>query len=125
VRIVDRKTFLQLPAGTLFSKFAPDYFEDLCIKGETWWHRDEDAAHDFLYQSINDAIRCNSSEDFSNQLDLAREFGQSIPLDLDCTSRDGLYDKEQLFAVWERADVEQLLVRLENALGDGYSERSR
>lgn len=120
MKIVNRKTFLDLPNGTLFSKFAPDYFEDLCIKDETWFHDREDAAHDFLYQSLNDAVKCNSSDDFSYQLDLAREQGQSIPLDLDCASRDGLFDKDQLFAVWERTDVEQLLARLQTALNDGY-----
>lgn len=119
MRIVDRETFLALPAGTLFAKFAPDYFEDLCIKGETWWHT-SGGAHDFLYQSINDAIRCNGSDDFSYQLDLARECGQGIPMDLNCTSRDGLFDKEQLFAVWEKVDVEQLLARLTVALNEGY-----
>lgn len=118
MQIVNRKTFLTLPSGTLFSKFAPDYFEDLCIKGESWiW----DEGNDFLYQSINDAVRCSSSEDFSYQLDLARENGQSIPMDLYCTARDGLFDTDQLFAVWERDDVEALITRLSLALTEGYA----
>lgn len=35
MRIVDRKTFLAMPIGTVFSKYEPCVFGNLCIKGET------------------------------------------------------------------------------------------
>lgn len=109
MKIVDLVTFRALPAGTLFSKYVPCYFEALTIKGETW-------EYDFLTQQIADAIACTGSDDFSAKLDHAQFTGASLTMDFDCQGRDGCFDKEQLFAVWERADVEALITRLQETL---------
>jgi hypothetical protein len=42
------------------------------------------------------------------------ENGEEIPLDFDCQGRDGLFDLDQLFAVWSDSDVEALITRLRN-----------
>jgi hypothetical protein len=47
--------------------------------------------------------------------------GASFPVDMQQGCRDGCFDADQLFAVWERADAEALLKRLHLALADGYS----
>lgn len=109
MRIVDRKTFLAMPAGTVFAKYAPCYFEALAIKGDTW-------GDDFLVQWIADAIECTGSSDFDARLFHAQEFGDSLPMDLNSAGRDGCFDMDQLFAVFESADVVGLIVRLQEAL---------
>ena len=41
-------------------------------------------------------------------------------IEYDVSSRDGLCDRDQLFAVWERGDVEALIARLiETLAGPG------
>ncbi len=109
MKIVDLATFRALPAGTLFSKYEPFFFGPLCIKGETW-------EYDFLVQDIADAIECTGSNDFGNKLDEAQITGASLTMDFDCQGRDGCFDKGQLFAVWERVDVESLIARLQETL---------
>lgn len=109
MKIVDRKTFLALPAETLFSKYAPCYMEAVEIKGES-------LGNDYCYQQIADAIDCKDSGEFADKLFAAQELGESIPMDFHCQSRDGCFDAEQLFAVWEPADVEALIARLQQCL---------
>lgn len=109
MKIVNRETFLAMPEGTLFSKYHPCVFEDLCIKGETW-------DSDFQVQQVVDAIECTGSGDFSNRLHRSEILGESLPMDFNCMGRDGCFDDDQLFAVWERADVEALIVRLTQTL---------
>jgi hypothetical protein len=106
MKIVDRKTFLALPANTVFSKYEPCIFGDLCIKGDSF------GEIDFFYQPISDAIDCHDSGEFHDKLTAAQERGESVSVDLDCQSRDGLFDADQLFAVWEPADVATLITRL-------------
>lgn len=111
MKVIDRKAFLALPPETLFSKYQPCVFEDLCIKGDTILE------NDFCYQSITDAIACNSSDDFTDILSRAEITEESIQMDFDCQGRDGCFDSEQLFAIWERSDVEALIQRLQRVVG--------
>ncbi len=66
MKIVNRKTFLSLPKGILFSKFEPDVFREVEIKGGS-------LPNDYFYQDIASAIQCSGSNDFSDKLDLAVE----------------------------------------------------
>lgn len=111
MKIVKLEHFLALPPGTLFAKYVPCVFEELTIKGETL-----PATNDFCYQDIIsvDAGACGDSADI---LFLAEE-GESVSLDLNCQGRDGCFEPEQLFAVYERHDVYQLIARLQQALSD-------
>lgn len=113
MRIVDRKTFLAMPEGTLFSKYQPCVFEDLLIKGES-------LENDFFYQSISGAIDSNDSGEFVDLLDKAKSEGVSLAMDFECEGQDGLFDDDQLFAVWERADVEKLIARIQAAFLVAY-----
>jgi len=106
MRIVDRKTFLSLPDETLFSKYEPCVFGDLKIKGETV------GTNDFLTQQICDAIRCDDSGEFADILFSAQETGYSFAMDFDYMGRDGLFDDDQLFAIWETVDIIALIDRL-------------
>lgn len=107
MRIIGRAAFLAMPEGVLFSKFSPHTFGPLTIKGNTV------GDHDFYYQDLDTPIRASGSEEWADTLFSAMETGRSVELDLECESRDGLFDQDQLFAVWEAADVEALLNRLQ------------
>lgn len=115
MRIVNRQEFLAMPAGTVFYKYEPCVFEDLQIKAESI------GDIDFFYQEITSAIECNDSGEFFDLLNKAKEDGISLPMDFYCGSRDGLFDQDQLFAVFEPDDVRGLIERLETALKDSGS----
>lgn len=110
MKIVDRKTFLSLPAGTLFSKFEPDIFSDIRIKEDTC------GDNDWFEQQIADAIECSGSENFADKCDRMVN-GESVKMDFDCIGRDGCFDDDQLFAVWEQADIDALIARLQKTKG--------
>jgi hypothetical protein len=118
MKIVDRKTFLSLPAGTLFSKYEPCVLDDLCIKGESRLPSGDNDPGDFWEQQIAGAIDAVNSGDYSEKLFESQEHGTSIKFDFYCEGRDGLYDAAQLFAVWEPDDVRQLISRLQATLKD-------
>ena len=109
MRIVDRQKFLALPGGALFSKYEPCNFSELMIKGDT-------LHTDFYCMDLASAIKSNDTVEFVDTLTRAKESGCSIAMDFNCESRDGLFDQEQLFAVWEPADVVSLIERLQEAM---------
>lgn len=111
MRIVELDEFIALPAGTVFAKYEPCAFEDLCIKGDSI-----PETRDFFYQEIVSALDARDSGEWSKLLFESQETGKSIPMDFDCQGRDGCFESEQLFAVWERPDVEGLIARLQQAL---------
>jgi len=107
MRIISREKFIKMPIGTVFSYYEPQCFRELMIKASdnSKW---ED---DFLYDSLIGAIECVSSDDFSSKCE-HMEGGGSVTVDFEGTSREGLFDKEQLFAIYEKEDVEKLIKRL-------------
>lgn len=100
MKLVDRKTFLNLPVGTIYYKMistdecAPTH---LCRKGETIRHSDE-LPCDWNYCSLefNNFIEQSSLE----------WIGQ----------RDGCFDDTDMFWVFHRVDVQTLLDEMQPAL---------
>lgn len=122
MRIVDRKTFLTLPAGTVFAKHRAVEgvsarqslcFDEVAIKGETV------AGVDFVVQDLFPWPEdCNDSSEWSDAIAAAFDGKETAPLDYECSARDGLFDQDQLFAVWDVEDTRRLVARLQKALAD-------
>jgi len=110
MKIIGRAAFLELPPGTLYSKYSPCMFGAMEIKGET-------LSNDFYVQSISDAVACDSSDQFSEILEDARNTGSSFNMDFECEGRDGFFDQDELFAIWEHNDVQSLIQRLQQVIG--------
>ena len=53
---------------------------------------------------------------FFDKLHDALENGTSLDMDFRCSGRDGCFEKDQLFAVWEKKDVEMLISRLQECI---------
>jgi hypothetical protein len=123
MRLVDLPTFLAMPAGTVYAKYEPCVFGELAIKD------DSVPASDPVTWYLQDLIPwfegCNESMGYFDALESMQRGEETPPLDYDITSKDGLYEREQLFAVFERRDVEALVARLSRALNDGYSQEQR
>jgi hypothetical protein len=114
VKIVKRIDFLKLPAETLYAPYAPCYFGELMIKGDTL------NSNDWCYQQILGAIDAEDSGEWADMLFRAAETGESLPMDFDCEGRDGSFESDdRLFAVYEPKDVEYLINRLKRCLTPG------
>lgn len=118
MRIVDLTTFLALPPGTVFAKYAPCHFGELSIKADNFGDYG-----DFWYQDIIPWFEgANDTGDWTDTLTAMEAGASSPPLDYNIVSRDGLHEKGQLYAVFERHDVEALIGRLNQCLADGYAK---
>ncbi len=104
MRIVNLTEFRTLPEYTLYSKFTPDVFGDIETKYETW-------EFDFLCANLIDFQGSTSSDEYSRLLDSCVA-GKSIDLDFEHAGRDGMFDKEQLFAIFENKDIDALIEHL-------------
>lgn len=113
MKILNRDKFIQLPENTLYTEYQPCNFGNLTIKGTSmiWDH-----GNDYQTQEIHDAIKCGGSDEFFDILDKAEKSEESMEMDFDCQGRDGCYEMDQLYAVWEKKDIEQLIDRLKKCL---------
>ena len=117
MRIVDRQTFLGLPAGTLFAKVETPPtidFGPLEIKGDTC------VGVDFYVQRIiGDIAGTNDSGEWFAAYE-AMVDGEERKPDFAIESRDGLFDADQLFAVYDADDTSALIDRLKEAEAEAF-----
>jgi len=115
MKIVDRKAFLALPPGTVFSTYKPCYMDAICIKGDTVLPMTDAGAGDFDVCRLEHALSY-VEEEFSDICFKHLEKGKSVPMEFNTYHRDGLFDVAQQFAVWEPADIQALIARLQQCL---------
>ena len=121
MRIVDRKTFLSLPPGTIFLKYPaqPDdkSYYDLAPDGEVQIKWDTVAGVDFVCQNLIPFPEGWSDDRDVTQDHIAMLSGkEGKAADYNCAARDGLFDDDQLFLVWGAVDHQKLIDLLQLAL---------
>lgn len=105
MRIIDKQKLMECPDGTLFCEYTPCVFGNWCIKHETI--RDKKGhGTDFIFKQLNSL---GGTAVMVDTLDKALTEETSFSFDLEDTTRDGLYDDEQLYAVYENDDIGQLI----------------
>jgi hypothetical protein len=107
MRIYRRKEFLALPAGTIYAKGKPWYFDGFSVKGDTW-------TNDWLTLSPM-WIEAHDDGEQWQRLEAMLEAGASYPLQ-ESFGRDGCFDDEDIFLVPEKADLEKLRAMVDAAL---------
>lgn len=68
--------------------------------------------HDFGSLSLEGPIEAHDSGEYASNCFAMSDDGASIPVDLEAFGRDGLFEDDQLFAVWEDADRQALIALL-------------
>lgn len=116
MRVVDRETFLALPPNMLYSKFEPNCFSSIEIKAETLTDANGKNIDWYSVDIASSIVPADTDQTFD---DIADELmaGKSMPVCFDVIDRDGFYDEDQLFAVWEPEDIRVLIDRLSECLG--------
>lgn len=110
MRIVNLDEFRKMPPGTFFQKYKPDVFGDLAVLDDVW-------DTDFVVNHITSCpINGKDMSETGDRLDDMVENGTSRPVCFDFIARDGCFEKDQLFAVWEEADLDSLIAFARNAL---------
>ncbi|MET4529129.1 hypothetical protein [Bradyrhizobium sp. JR18.2] len=113
MRVVDRKTFLTLPAKTIYCKGVRWAFDSICIKGDSlendWVYvnpawanaHDSGGAIDLLEKSLED----------SSSFDCETDFG-----------RDGCFNDKDVFLIFETADLMTLRNFIDRAITTGAGQ---
>lgn len=107
MRIVNREEFLKLPNGTMYRKYEPICMDELCMKLDSTEHND-------WYVNRMDNLVADSTEEEDDQFRKAQtDSSYEMKMDFHQCQRDGLYDNDQLFAVYSDEDVEGLIKLLQ------------
>jgi hypothetical protein len=115
--IVKLKEFLELPKGTVYSGFSPNMIDtELFIKGSTCGELD------WVKTQLLDALDVDDSVEYNDQLEaMLTDSSVHYPLHFHTTSRNAMYEKDKLFAVWDKEDVEGLINKLQQSLMEAYN----
>ena len=108
MRVVDRTAFLELPKGTFYCKGKEWLFGPMCIKHES-------IPGDWYY--VNPAwVDGDDTGECVTRLKHSRENGSSHPMaDLDIPTRDGCFEKDAIFLVFEKEDLAKLRAVIDEA----------
>jgi hypothetical protein len=117
MKIYTREKFMELPSGTIFAKGKPWYWGTLHIKHDTIIH--EGKAIDFVVQDLI-SIEAHDSGQWSERQDEMLEAGASYPLN-EGAGRDGCFDDEDLFLVYEIEDLTALARHIGRAAAAGVA----
>ena len=101
MKLYNRRDFMGLPVGTVYSKGKQWYFGNLQVFGGKF------GDNDFTCIEVA-GIEAESSEDWVDKLEDMLKNGTSVPCDKDGYGRDGMYDNTDLFLVFEKEDLEHL-----------------
>lgn len=107
MKILNKKEFLKLPSGVIYSEYEPVVFRELNIKLDT-------LGNDFIFINLVGNVNCDNSEDYVKILTDAEENKKSFSLDFECTGRDGNYNEDALYAVYDKEDLNSLIKTLES-----------
>jgi len=107
MKVLNRTDFLGMPAGTIYAKGVQWAFGGVSIKGET-------LGNDWV--CLDPAwVSAHDSGDAVGRLEEMLEQGASYPGE-DAWGRDGCFDADAVFLVFERADLEELRGHIDRAL---------
>jgi hypothetical protein len=113
MRIVTKEEFYKLPSGTIYSEYKPIYFRGLFVKGSTSY-RDGDIPYNYSEMSLICPI---DNTDTADLIDiLTNNKGESIKLDFADYGGNDAYDPDQLYAIYEKRDLEHMLSIINNAI---------
>jgi len=114
MRIVDRATFMTLPAGTLYAKIPqPIVAGPLSVKGDTYT---SSQGENIDWAELDIANwQSNDSGDWADRYYQMAEAGASVPCD-DMYGRDGMFEQTDMFLIFERDDLMRLRAIVDEAL---------
>lgn len=118
MKLISKRILLQMPKGTVFAKKTRVFTETspILVLGDC-------SDRDFYY--INISSFCFGESDLDTDdafFALDRSMGRNIEMEL-CVSRDGLFDDDEMYYVFSKKEVEQMIDVLTEALKVGYDKK--
>jgi hypothetical protein len=116
MKIVNKQEFYNLPAGTLYSNYEPCVIEGLKIKQNTCFSIDTKEPIDYCYIDLIGNVDYKDFEDYIDLLDNSEKNKTSLKLDFEITERDGMFEKNEMFCIYEEDDIKSLISTLQGLL---------
>lgn len=111
MKIYRRKEFLELPVGTMYCKGENGLFSFGCIQAKT-----DTCPNNFDWRRITlQDFDSDNGEEHDDTLEYMLLCGASIPFE-GMESRDGMFCDDDLFLVYEKNDLESIIVYCNNAI---------
>lgn len=114
MRLYKRADFLPLPAGTIYSRV--DRLKGELMNGLFCKTSAADYGPDWVQQDlIAEGMALDYLTEGSDIFDFVtgmRDTFQEFETDLQCGGRDGMFDDEDVFVVWNKNDVQKLITYL-------------
>ena len=101
-----------MPGRTVFSEYEPCIFYGLFVKTG----KPNEMIDDYFEMELIGNPKCHSSGEFADILVNAEKTGDSFELDFNVDGRNGAFKNDQLYAVYEKEDIEQLIATLQKTL---------
>ena len=109
MRIYDRTDFMKLPEGTIYAKGKPWYFEQIHVKAQTL------EPNDFVCMALMN-FENSGTEQWIERLEEMLQAGASYPMDEDFFGRDGCFNNDDIFMVFEHGDLLTLRKFIDRAI---------
>jgi hypothetical protein len=111
MKIYNKQDFLNLPNGIVYSRYESlGMIGGLEVKTDTW-------KQDWVYEDLISSVDADPNLEYIDAM-IKAEKENFFRLDLSCGQRDGKFDESELFAVYDKNDVERLIMKLSILLGD-------
>jgi hypothetical protein len=115
MKIVNKQEFYKLPNGTLYSEYEPCIFSGLKIKNDTFYNGSK--PFDFVYEELIGNVDADGSYDRDDILIRCQNDKSEFDLDFDCSSRDGTYKDDALYAVYDSREIIALSDKISGCSG--------
>lgn len=105
MKLVTWHEFIQMPEGTVFSEMRPNSLvsHNLRMKGETWFSKGSGNYHDYLETDLMPNIRDVSYAGYDETVG-----SEIMVMHPSHWGRDGMFDQDRKYWIWEREDRERL-----------------
>lgn len=116
MRVINKQQFYELPSGSVYSMYEPINLYGLKIKGNTIRHQDNNIPFDYTYIDLIGNVKYDNSGEFFDLMNGLVIGETSFPLDFECHQRDGMFEPEEMFCIYEKADLIGLINKLTESL---------
>ena len=133
MKIVDRKTFLAMPEGTVYCKiqFRDPLPTERAVASHGWdssfdienpYIKGESLADDFYCVGLGSEYP-KDGDDFDVLHDICDNLGKEVPFEM-AGGRDGFFDDTHVhFAIYSREEVQEMINELQESLRTAYPQR--
>lgn len=109
MKVLNRKEFLELPPGTLYSRYNDGIISGLELKGSTCY--DGNKAFDWFFLDLIGNIAANDTSEY-----LEKSESKEFDLDFELVERDGCFEETDQFAVYDQTELNQFINRLKSGI---------